>query len=95
MSKDYSNLQNKELEIIIKDGLKSDFWKWFTANHEEGQKSILDQLVSLRLTGWDDLVRIVNLLASYKAREEFTNYPMSILKMLEVEEQNNNIKNPA
>lgn len=91
MSKDYTNLSNDEVEIIVKDGLKSEFWKWYTANYEEGQKTILDQVISLRLQGWDDLVKIVNLLASYKSREESFNFPMSILKMMEIEKQNNKL----
>lgn len=89
MPRDYNNLSNEEIEIIVKEGLRSDFWKWYTANYEEGQKAVIDQLLSRRLTGWDDLVTIVNLLASYKSREEAFNYPMSILRMLDIERENN------
>jgi len=88
MPKDFNELTDEELELIVREGLKSDFWKLLTNDHEIGQKGILDQVVSLRLTSWDDLVRIVGLLASYKSREENYNYPMSILKAIEVNKQN-------
>lgn len=86
--KDYFNLGNKELELIIKDGLKSEFWQVLTHNFKDSQQQILDQIISLRLTSWDDLIRIVNLIASYKTREEFVNWPLSTLRMLELEEKN-------
>ena len=89
MPRDYNNLKNEELDIIIRDGLKTEFWQWFTANYNEGQKQILDQVVSLRLTGWDDLVMVVKLLSSYKSREEVFNYPLNTLKVIEIERNNN------
>lgn len=88
MDRDYSNLQNDDLEIIIKEGLKSDFWKWYTTGFEEGQKEIVNQITSMRLTSWDDLVKIVDLLSRHKARELSYNMPMIALKVIETERQN-------
>lgn len=87
--KDYDDLKNEELDIIIREGLRSEFWKWYSHNFEESQKKLIDQVVSLRLTGWDDLVKIVNLLASYKSREEYMNWPLNVLKAIEIERENN------
>ena len=89
MPKDYNNLKNEELDIIIRDGLKTEFWQVLTYNFKDAQQQILDQIISLRLTSWDDLVRIVNLIASYKTREEFINWPLSTLRMIEIERNNN------
>lgn len=88
MDRDYSNLQSDDLELIIKEGLKSDFWKWFTTTYDEGQKAIVDEIVSRRMTGWDDLVTIVKLISSYKSREEIFNFPMTELNVIRVDKEN-------
>lgn len=94
MPRDYNNLTNNETELIIKEGLQSEFWKLLTNSYQDSQKQLLDQVVSLRLTSWDDLVRIVNLLASYKTREEIFNWPQVTLKSIEIAKQQQNRLNP-
>ena len=93
MERDYSNLQGEELEIIIKDGLRSEFWKWLTATYDEGQEAITNDLMTLPLTSWDDVIRVVKLQSSYKARVEIFKYPEAELKAIETEKQNQELLN--
>lgn len=87
--RDYNNLSDSDIELIIKDGIKSEFWKWFSTGFEDQQNHLMQQIVSMRMTGWDDVVKIVNLIASYKTRAEIMNFPMTVLKQIEVERENN------
>lgn len=82
--RDYSNISTEELEIIVRDGLKSEFWAWFTSDFEEQQQLILDRVVDLKLTKWDDVIKIVNLIATYKTRSELINSPGAILRDLDM-----------
>ena len=89
MNRDYSKLEPEEIELIVKDGLKSEFWKWFTATFDEDQKLILDRIVDLKLTDWNDVVKVVNLIASYKTRSEMVNSPLAFLRDMEMRRQLN------
>lgn len=84
MSRDYSEISIDELEIIVRDGLKSEFWQWFTYNFEEDQKLILDRLLDLKMTNWDDVVKVVNLIATYKTRNEMVTAPWAIIRDLDM-----------
>lgn len=88
MERDYSNLSNEDLELIIKDGLQSEFWKWFKTGFEEGQTEIVNQLITMRLTSWDDVVKIVDLISRHKARSLVYSMPEIALGVINTEKEN-------
>jgi len=88
MSRDFSKLNETDAEAILRDGMKTEFWKYLNYHFSKAQEYTKDQIVRLKLDCWDDMVRVVKLGSVYKSREEILNWPQSILTAIETKRKN-------
>lgn len=89
--RDFDKLPIQDIEALVREGLKSEFWKWFLHMNKKAQvgndKTLgeAEAMHRLRVTGWDDVVRLIQLNAIYKTREELLDYPNSVLRAIEIQ----------
>ena len=92
-ARDFDKLPIQDIEALVKEGAQSEFWKWFVHMNKKsqvGSNSILGEAEAmhrLRVNGVDDVVKLIQLNAIYKTREEILGYPDSVLKAIEIQKK--------
>ena len=100
-ARDFDKLPVQDLENLIQSGIDSEFWKWFVhvnKKAQDGNSGILGEAEAmhrLRVSSWDDVVKLIQLNAIYKTREEILGFPQMVLKTMEIQKKVNERSTPT